>query len=271
MHSEFLAFVRAYLAVYNLASFAGWSYVLYLLAAQFNWAQLQNARTVSAVVDALNVSKSFQATFNILAVVQGAAVLEVLHALLGFVKTPVATTVIQVSSRLLLSWGIVKHFAHSSLVSGNPVYVAMVVAWSLTETVRYSYYAVSLIFQQAPGFLTWFRYTLFFVLYPLGAGSEAALIYAALPLLKARPVFVWIAYVILAFYPAGFFIMYSHMIKQRAKYLFPGSSAKSSSKKGPSTPKKAPASSRSRAVAAEAQVTDSPSSAVKRRRAAKKD
>ena len=38
------------------------------------------------------------------------AVLEVLHALLGWVRSPLATTLIQVSSRLYLVWGVTHMF-----------------------------------------------------------------------------------------------------------------------------------------------------------------
>lgn len=59
----------------------------------------------------------------------------------------------------------------------------MVLAWSSTEIIRYAFYAVSIL-QCEPRWLLWLRYTTFYVLYPIGAGSEAALIYSTLPLQK---------------------------------------------------------------------------------------
>jgi very-long-chain (3R)-3-hydroxyacyl-CoA dehydratase len=56
----------------------------------------------------------------------------------------------------------------------------MVIAWSTTEVIRYLFYASSLAGIDAP-LLQWLRYTTFYVLYPLGAGSEAFLTYASLP------------------------------------------------------------------------------------------
>lgn len=44
------------------------------------------------------------------AFVQTAAVLEVLHAWLGWVRSPVQTTLMQVSSRLFLVWGVTEQF-----------------------------------------------------------------------------------------------------------------------------------------------------------------
>ena len=61
----------------------------------------------------------------------------------------------------------------------------MVFAWSLTEVIRYSFYACSLLGKE-PYTLLWLRYTTFFVLYPIGAGSEAFVNYATLP--RSNPV-----------------------------------------------------------------------------------
>lgn len=56
----------------------------------------------------------------------------------------------------------------------------MVFAWSLTEVIRYTFYAASLLGKE-PYPLLWLRYTTFFILYPVGAGSEAFVNYATLP------------------------------------------------------------------------------------------
>lgn len=56
----------------------------------------------------------------------------------------------------------------------------MVFAWSFTEVIRYAFYAFSLIgFEPYP--LLWLRYTTFYILYPIGAGSEAFVNFATLP------------------------------------------------------------------------------------------
>jgi len=56
----------------------------------------------------------------------------------------------------------------------------MTLAWSTTEIIRYAFYACSLL-NYEPYFLLWLRYTTFYVLYPLGAGSEAFLAFFTLP------------------------------------------------------------------------------------------
>ena len=81
----------------------------------------------------------------------------------------------------------------------------MVLSWALTEVVRYAFYAATLITGpngSAPALLTWARYSTFFVLYPTGAGSEALVNFATLPVSlargggwwDARPLAQWDAY-----------------------------------------------------------------------------
>lgn len=62
----------------------------------------------------------------------------------------------------------------------------MILAWSVTECIRYAFYALSLL-GFAPKPLHWLRYNTFYVLYPLGAGSEAFLMASVLPPLKTLP------------------------------------------------------------------------------------
>ena len=100
----------------------------------------------------------------------------------GIVRSPLPTTLIQVSSRLLLVWGIVNAYPRETYPS--PFYSSMLVAWAMSEIVRYSYFVFNLRRssrgpKEVPAFLTWLRYNLFYVLYPLGIGSEMALVWKA--------------------------------------------------------------------------------------------
>jgi very-long-chain (3R)-3-hydroxyacyl-CoA dehydratase len=70
----------------------------------------------------------------------------------------------------------------------------MVLAWSLTEVPRYAFYLLSLN-GAPPRALLYVRYTTFFLLYPLGAASEAFLIYATLPPTSPYPERGWRAVV----------------------------------------------------------------------------
>ena len=55
----------------------------------------------------------------------------------------------------------------------------MVLAWSLADVIRYSYFMILLAGSSMPGWLKWLRYSLFFVLYPIGIGGEWFLMYSA--------------------------------------------------------------------------------------------
>lgn len=96
--------------------------------------------------------------------------------LLGIVRSPIFTTLMQVSTRLLLVWGVVDNYPTAT--SPSPFYSSMLLAWSITEIIRYSYFMLNLI-GIVPGFLTWLRYNTFYVLYPVGISSEMLLIFKA--------------------------------------------------------------------------------------------
>ena len=95
----------------------------------------------------------------------------------GLVRSPIATTVMQVSSRLLLIWAVVNSYPEEAAPS--LFYSTMLLAWSVTEVIRYSYFVFNLQGGGVPGFVTWLRYNTFFVLYPIGIASECALIWKA--------------------------------------------------------------------------------------------
>jgi very-long-chain (3R)-3-hydroxyacyl-CoA dehydratase len=93
----------------------------------------------------------------------------------GIVRAPLFTTFMQVFSRYAIVWGITDLFPQ---LGASPAYSSMLVAWSTTEVIRYSYFALTLSGWQ-PKALHWLRYHAFFVLYPLGISSEAWLIWRA--------------------------------------------------------------------------------------------
>ncbi|KAI9099776.1 tyrosine phosphatase-like protein [Phlyctochytrium arcticum] len=206
------ALVRYYMIIYNLGSAAAWAYTLLLLVS-------------SLLKTNGDVSKSYAACGWTVTVVQTFAILEVLHALFGLVRTPVSTTVIQVSSRLLLVWGVTYPFAVAP-VREHWAFSTMVGAWCFAEISRYLYYAVNLMNRQS-ALLTWCRYNFFFILYPIGAGSEWVLLIQSLPFVEAFSTPLWFTYVgIAALYPPGLFKMYSHMMSQRRKYMRTEAAAK---------------------------------------------
>jgi very-long-chain (3R)-3-hydroxyacyl-CoA dehydratase len=62
----------------------------------------------------------------------------------------------------------------------------MILAWSVTEIIRYTFYFFSVIGVNIPP-LTYLRYSTFLLLYPIGAASEAFLSFSTLPPLSTLP------------------------------------------------------------------------------------
>ena len=73
----------------------------------------------------------------------------------------------------------------------------MLVAWSVTEVIRYAYFVFNLQGKGVPGVLTWLRYNSFYILYPVGITSECALIWkASVVAERAMTLFFWAVLVI---------------------------------------------------------------------------
>jgi len=213
--------VKFYVVLYNTVLFFGWSYVLVRLAQFFI-----DGHKVWPVPDA----SLWPYIRDPLLIFQTAAVMELVHAVTGVVRSPFTTTLMQVASRLLLTWGI----ANVSPVAQNHFLLAsMVAAWGITEIIRYSYYAFNTLNGKAPYFLLYLRYTLFYILYPLGVASEIGLIITSLKWVRETDIFslhmpnkwnfafdfyTMLIVAILSYVP-GFPMLYMHMITQRKKCL----------------------------------------------------
>lgn len=66
----------------------------------------------------------------------------------------------------------------------------MILSWSITEVIRYVFYALNLLGHE-PYSLLWTRYTTFYVLYLTGASSEAFLMFSTLPNTARTPLVAW--------------------------------------------------------------------------------
>ena len=124
----------------------------------------------------------------------------------------------QVASRLVLVWAIVHPFPH--LARTNPAYPAMLLAWSASEVIRYSFFALTKATGSAPAWLVWTRYSAFAVLYPLGISSECLMMYSTMPEMeRVRENLSWAVYAALAFWVPGAYVLFTHMMSQRRKVL----------------------------------------------------
>ena len=193
-----------------------------------------------------------------LALAQTAALAEVAHAALGLVRAPVGTTAVQVWSRVWLLWGILKlapavaaaplhlgrlgPFPDLGVAASVPLQLgldSLLLAWALTEVIRYAFFAVKLV-GEAPLLspaLLWLRYSTFTVLYPLGIASELVLAGRAVGLMAKSPAigakfsvtlpnalnfgFDYRAFCVLTAVSYAYFgpLLYSRMLSQRRSKL----------------------------------------------------
>ncbi|KAI9480483.1 MAG: tyrosine phosphatase-like protein [Benjaminiella poitrasii] len=198
-------FKEWYLLSYNQVSFLGWSWILYSTITTLHESQY-------------DTSHLFDVVWPSLQYVQTAALMEVVHAMLGLVRTPVMTTAMQVASRLFLVWAV---NAPLPEIHAHPSFATMVLAWSVAELVRYMYYIFLLSNggTVVPGIVAWLRYNAFLVLYPVGVASELVMVYQALPYANAlSPLYFYALIAVALVYIPGFPVLFSHMLVQRRKY-----------------------------------------------------
>lgn len=206
-----------YLILYNLLQAIGWTMVLVKLLAH------------------VFVHETYVGLYNeigtLLRVFQTLAILEVVHAAVGLVRSNPAVTGIQVASRVFLVWGILHLVTESRDGIG---FLLLCLAWCLTEVIRYSYYMGAIV-EYTPFILQYLRYTLFIVLYPMGVVGEMLSIYKSLPYIREREIltvplpnranmsfnYYYFLMIVMLTYVPGFPQLYFHMFSQRKKILGP--------------------------------------------------
>ncbi|KAL3423064.1 protein tyrosine phosphatase-like protein [Phlyctema vagabunda] len=190
-----------YLILYNFVSAVLWLAVL---------------GRVLLLVPLVGFGRAYEGVGSFTKWTQTLALLEVVHSATGIVRSPISTTAMQVASRILLVWPVVNTFP---FLARSPAYSSMLVAWSVTEVIRYSYFTFTLSGFQ-PKFISWLRYNTFYVLYPLGISSECWLVYRAIaPAKRLRQEYAWALQLILFIYIPGSYILFTHMMAQRRKVL----------------------------------------------------
>eukprot|EP00471_Norrisiella_sphaerica_P010082 CAMPEP_0184497368 /NCGR_PEP_ID=MMETSP0113_2-20130426/36325_1 /TAXON_ID=91329 /ORGANISM="Norrisiella sphaerica, Strain BC52" /LENGTH=748 /DNA_ID=CAMNT_0026884437 /DNA_START=116 /DNA_END=2362 /DNA_ORIENTATION=+ len=115
---------------------------------------------------------------TVLTITQSLALMEVLHSFLGLTKSPIMQTVMQVSSRILLVYGIT---IPSEQAQMHWSLYLMALSWATTEIPRYLFYAFKQAMDKPPTILFHLRYSLFYVLYPTGISGEMLQMFHSLP------------------------------------------------------------------------------------------
>lgn len=166
---------------------------------------------------------------------------QIVHASTGIVPSNPVITTFQVLSRVMVVVGVVMATPTGKVSPGLPL---ALLAWSVTEIIRYGYYAFNLV-GAVPSLLVMLRYTTFIILYPIGVTGELLCFYWAQDYARTEKVwsfempnkynftfsylyFLW--FVMLLYIPL-FPQMYLHMFAQRKKVLSPRPAVSSSQSK----------------------------------------
>jgi len=222
---------QLYLTVYNVAAMCGWAMVWMICY-----------RTICAIFQSHSFADgTFTHTTDLgafwtevefpLKVAQTMAVMEILHAVFGVVKSSAATTALQVFSRVWILWAVMA-FVPAATVSLFTV--LCVTSWATVEVPRYLFYTLKQ-WEAVPSGITWLRYSLFYILYPTGISGELGTMYVAFAFLKQHmgeaawqwhigPLALeplWVYALVAITYIPGSPKMYNHMIKERTKQLYP--------------------------------------------------
>lgn len=219
---ELSSLTKGYLISYNVAQVLGWTYLLYLI--------------ITYYVSSPKEVPLWDTVKPILVLFQNAAVLEILHAATNIVPSNVLITLFQVFSRVLVVCGVLLATPTGPTSPGLPL---ALVAWSITEVIRYLYYALNLL-GTVPYLLVWCRYTLFIALYPIGVTGELLCLYAAQAYVAHKKLWslempnalnltfsyhyflLFIMFLYIPLFPQ----MYLHMFAQRRKVITDGTSKK---------------------------------------------
>lgn len=185
-------------------------------------------------------TETWNAVSTCLTIFQTLQFIEVFHCVVGLVPSNAIQTAMQIFSRLVVVWGILRPVVETRDSTGFPL---LMTAWSLAEATRYIYYALNL-YDMVPHFITWCRYSFFIILYPIGVTGELLAIYSSLgyiartglyslPMpnpLNASFYYHYALIAIMASYVPFFPQLYMYMLSQRKKFLGGGSAAEAGKK-----------------------------------------
>ncbi|KAH6822025.1 Protein-tyrosine phosphatase-like [Perilla frutescens var. hirtella] len=199
-----------YLFFYNLFQASGWALTLFRILSNFFSSKSTNG--------------AFSCAGELICLLQSLAFLEVIHGALGIVPSGVLLPLMQWGGRTHFLLAIVRRIPE---VQELPAVFITFVAWSMSEVIRYSHYALYCL-GSSPNWITLIRYNAFVVLYPIGVFTgEIWLMYQALPFIEKEnlyadslPFSYYKFIVVLLFcYPFLWMKLYLHLFRQRRAKL----------------------------------------------------
>ena len=203
-----------YLILYNFLQLCGWSCFFF--------------KVTNYLINSKSVQEIYSSTHLILECCQYGAFLEIIHSIIGLVKSSIFATSIQIIGRIIIV--VILQFFQSAVSQG---YFLIYFAWSMVEIVRYTYYIMNLLQKDffkfnIPYILIWCRYSFFVVLYPIGVSGEMITVWNAKKdfnkyILYQTDKYTFTAadliYPIWIFYIPALIYLYGYLFKQRKKVL----------------------------------------------------
>ena len=203
-----------YLILYNFTQLCGWSCFF--------------LKVTNYLINSKSVQEIYSNTHLILECCQYGAFLEIIHSIIGLVKSSIFATSIQIIGRIIIV--VILQFFQSAVSQG---YFLIYFAWSIVEIVRYTYYIMNLLQKDfvkfnIPYILIWCRYSFFVVLYPIGVSGEMITVWNAKKdfnkyILFQTDKYIFTAadliYPIWIFYIPALIYLYGYLFKQRRKVL----------------------------------------------------
>ena len=203
--------VPCWLVLYSSIQMFAWSWALFLIGSQ----------GAAGAEDIISKFTYFQ-------------IAEVVHAVLGMVPSSPVTTGMQIASRVGAVQIVACASSPTSRTAMLPWMTLFYIAWSITEVIRYLYYALNTAGIQLPP-LTWLRYSTFLLLYPAGVSGELGTVFTALPEMTSKAMegcglwsscgafpalVVNVTFAgVLVIYVLGFPMLFGTMLGQRRKVL----------------------------------------------------
>ncbi|CAF3319614.1 unnamed protein product [Rotaria socialis] len=176
-----------------------------------------------------HLSNGYKLVENPIKLCQSLSVLEIVHPLIGFTKGDWFSPLMQCFGRNLILF-IVINFNQQIKLSPFISYLFLV--WSFVELYRYPYYGIRLL-NKDNRIITWLRYTIWIILYPLGAFIEGVIVYKSIDYYHSNGYFslalpnkinfsfnfALFLRIYLVLLPIGLLQMMKHMWNQRKKTL----------------------------------------------------
>lgn len=154
-----------YLIMYNLYQFIAYFYIFLVLVIE-----LKRDGLVEASKEAYKIVGPVMRGSQFL------QYLECLHALVGYTKGSALFPFLQVSGRNLVLFGVINS---EPRLQDKPIILCLFLVWSAVELIRYPYYIITLVKREI-SWLTWLRYSVWVILYPLGFMCEGLVLLISL-------------------------------------------------------------------------------------------